>query len=97
LVGTDPLSKHDDYQAAVALLRVIYDMLDRRKGCETEQVTDGASQFQKRHVELELRSGIPTGMIRSGWLRRLFGRRHPIYPRSPLAEPIRTPCRTSAA
>jgi glycosyltransferase involved in cell wall biosynthesis len=80
-------SDRNDYQAAVALLRAIYDMVDRPKAWETENGIDGVAQFQARcaelnraYDELELRSGISTGMhdvsrAQGGMLRRLFGRR----------------------
>ena len=79
-------SDRNDYQAAVALLRAIYDMVDRLKSWETQQGIDGASQFQARCAELnqayddlERRTGIPTGMRaakeRGGILPRLFTRR----------------------
>jgi glycosyltransferase involved in cell wall biosynthesis len=58
-----------DYQAAVALLRAIYDMVDRLKAWEAEQGIDGVTLFDARCVELnqaydelERRTGIPTGM-----------------------------------
>ncbi len=64
-------SKHsdrDDYPAAVALLRAIYDMVDRVKTWETQQGIDGARTFGERcaelnraYDELERRLGIPTG------------------------------------
>ena len=66
--------------AAVALLRAIYDMVDRVKAWETDRNVDGAGAFQARcmeldraYDELEARHGIPTGM-RTGRLRRLIGR-----------------------
>jgi glycosyltransferase involved in cell wall biosynthesis len=78
-------SDRNDYQAAVALLRAIYDMVDRLKSWEAQQEIDGISQFQARcaelhqaYDELERRTGIPTGMHaaneRSSILRRLFTR-----------------------
>jgi glycosyltransferase involved in cell wall biosynthesis len=61
-----------DYQAAVALLRAIYDMVDRLKAWEAEQGTDGAALFDARcaalnqaYDELERRTGIPAGMHRT--------------------------------
>lgn len=61
-------SDRDDYPAAVALLRAIYDMVDRVKAWETEQGIDGARAFSERcaelnraYDELETRRGIPTG------------------------------------
>jgi len=61
-------SDRDDYPAAVALLRAIYDMVDRVKTWETQQGIDGASAFSARcaelnraYDELERRLGIPTG------------------------------------
>jgi glycosyltransferase involved in cell wall biosynthesis len=78
-------SDRNDYQTAVALLRAIYDMVDRLKSWETQQGIDGVSQFQVRcaelnqaYDELERRTGIPAGMHPSnerGILRRLFTRR----------------------
>jgi hypothetical protein len=83
------LSRHsdcNDYQAAVALLRAIYDMVDRVKVWEARQGFDGAGAFRARckelgraYDELESRLGIPTGM-RSGqpatgsMLQRMIGR-----------------------
>ena len=73
-------SDRNDYVAAVALLRAIYDMVDRVKAWETDRNVDGAGAFQARCVELdraydelEARLGIATGM-RGGRLRRLIGR-----------------------
>lgn len=61
----------NDYPAAVALLRAIYDMVDRIKAWETERGIDGAGAFRARCAELELaydeletRLGITTGMHR---------------------------------
>jgi glycosyltransferase involved in cell wall biosynthesis len=77
-------SDRNDYPAAVALLRAIYDMVDRLKAWETEQGLDGAGLFQARcaelnraYDELEMRSGIRTGMqdaadARGGMLHRLI-------------------------
>ncbi len=42
---TDDPSNHD-YPAAVALLRAIYDMVDRLKAWETERAVDGAAMFR---------------------------------------------------
>ena len=79
-------SNGNDYQAAVALLRAIYDMVDRVKAWETQQGIDGARAFQARcealnlaYDELETRLGIPTGMHRKlpagrALLHRLIGR-----------------------
>ena len=39
-------SSGDDYPAAVALLRAIYDMVDRLKAWETERGIDGAAMFR---------------------------------------------------
>jgi hypothetical protein len=41
-------SNGSDYQAAVALLRAIYDMVDRVKAWEAQQGLDGASAFRAR-------------------------------------------------
>jgi hypothetical protein len=79
-------SDRNDYQAAVALLRAIYDMVDRLKSWETQQGVDGVSQFQascaelnQAYDDLERRTGIATDMHvahkQSGLLRRLLGRR----------------------
>jgi glycosyltransferase involved in cell wall biosynthesis len=83
------LSRHsdrNDYQAAVALLRAVYDMVDRVKTWETQRGLDGASAFRTRceeldraYDELELRHGIATGMqgfpqAAGGILQRLIGR-----------------------
>jgi glycosyltransferase involved in cell wall biosynthesis len=61
----------NDYPAAVALLRAIYDMVDRIKAWETQRGIDGAAAFRARCAELELayddletRLGIATGMHR---------------------------------
>ena len=76
-----------DYQAAVALLRAIYDMVDRVKMWETRRGLDGAGAFRARceelgraYDELEVNAGIATGMHREpkatgGILQRLIGRR----------------------
>ena len=73
-------SDRDDYAAVVALLRAIYDMVDRVKVWETERNLDGAGAFRARCVELdraydelEVRLGIATGR-RSSRLQRLIGR-----------------------
>ncbi len=62
-------ARHDGYPAAVALLRAIYDMVDRLKAWETARGVDGAQAFRVRcaeleraYDELETRLGIPTGM-----------------------------------
>jgi glycosyltransferase involved in cell wall biosynthesis len=47
--GTD----RNGYIAAVALLRAIYDMLDRVKAWEVERGIDGAAAFRQRCAELE--------------------------------------------
>jgi glycosyltransferase involved in cell wall biosynthesis len=59
------------YPAAVALLRAIYDMVDRIKAWETQRGVDGAAAFRARCAELELaydeletQLGIATGMHR---------------------------------
>jgi glycosyltransferase involved in cell wall biosynthesis len=75
-------SDRGDYAAAVALLRAIYDMVDRVKEWEVERGLDGAAAFHARCVELEhaydeLESslGIATGARRNplrrpaGWRR----------------------------
>jgi glycosyltransferase involved in cell wall biosynthesis len=80
-------SDHDDYQATVALLRAVYDMVDRVKAWEVQQGLDGTAAFQTRceelgraYDELEIRLGIATGMQRNrrpigNMLQRLIGRR----------------------
>ncbi len=75
-------SDRGDYAAAVALLRAIYDMVDRVKQWEAERGLDGASAFQARCAELEhaydeLESslGIATG-ARPNRPQRLRGRRY---------------------
>ncbi len=62
-------SDRNDYVAVVALLRAIYDMVDRVKAWETERGLDGAAAFRTRcaeldraYDELETRLGIATGM-----------------------------------
>jgi glycosyltransferase involved in cell wall biosynthesis len=62
-------SDRDDYPAAVALLRAIYDMVDRLKMWEADRGIDGAATFRTRCAELEqayddleTRLGIPTGI-----------------------------------
>jgi glycosyltransferase involved in cell wall biosynthesis len=64
-------TNRNDYPAAVALLRAMYDMVDRVKAWEAEFECDGAAQFRARceelnlaYDELERRLGIPTGMAR---------------------------------
>lgn len=64
-------SSGNDYPAVVALLRAIYDMVDRIKAWETERGIDGAAAFRARcaelehaYDELETRLGIATGMRR---------------------------------
>lgn len=74
-------SHRDDYAAVVALLRAVYDVVDRVKLWEAEQGVDGAAAFQARcaeleraYDELESRCGIPTGMRArrlNGLVRRL--------------------------
>jgi glycosyltransferase involved in cell wall biosynthesis len=61
-------SDRNDYVATVALLRAIYDMVDRVKAWETERNLDGAGAFRARcaeleraYDELEVTFGIPTG------------------------------------
>lgn len=61
----------NDYPAAVALLRAIYDMVDRLKAWETQRGIDGAAAFRARCAELEqaydaleTTLGIATGMHR---------------------------------
>jgi glycosyltransferase involved in cell wall biosynthesis len=79
-------SDRNDYQAAVALLRAIYDMVDRVKAWEAQRGLNGASAFQARceelhraYDELETRLGIATGMHcnqqpAGNLLQRLIGR-----------------------
>jgi glycosyltransferase involved in cell wall biosynthesis len=62
-------SDRNDYPAAVALLRAVYDMVDRVKAWEAERGVDGNSAFRRRYGELdrayddlETRLGIATGM-----------------------------------
>jgi len=72
------LSRHSDrsdYAAAVAVLRAVYDMVDRVKAWEAERGLDGDDAFRARcaelnraYDELELRLGIATGM-RGRWRR----------------------------
>ena len=73
-------SDRNDYAAVVALLRAIYDMVDRVKAWETARDLDGAAAFRMRCAELdrayddlEARLGIPTGPRRRD-LRGLIGR-----------------------
>ena len=80
LAGVSRNSDRNDYVAAVALLRAIYDMVDRVKAWETDRDVDGATAFLARcgeldraYDELEARLGIATGM-RAGLLRRLIAR-----------------------
>ena len=61
-------TNRDDYPAAVALLRAIYDMVDRVKTWEAEQGMDGARAFRERcdelnraYDDLQARLGIRTG------------------------------------
>ena len=72
-------SDRNDYAAAVALLKAVYDMVDRVKAWEEERGLDGAGAFKARCAELdraydalETRLGIPTGM-RGNRLQRLLG------------------------
>lgn len=74
-------SDRNDYAAIVALLRAVYDMVDRVKTWEAERGVDGAAAFATRcaeldraYDELEARTGIATGR-RDNRLRRLIGRR----------------------
>ncbi len=67
----------DGYPAAVALLRAIYDMVDRLKAWEEAEAIDGEALFRARCAELQLaydelerRTGIPTGMEGSRHLPR---------------------------
>lgn len=62
-------SDRNDYPAAVALLRAIYDMVDRIKSWGSQRALDGAAAFRTRcaeleraYDELEIRLGIATGM-----------------------------------
>lgn len=62
-------SDRDDYPAAVALLRAIYDMVDRIKHWEAQRGVDGHAAFlarcgelQNAYDDLETRLGIRTGM-----------------------------------
>lgn len=64
-------SNRDDYPAAVALLRAVYDIVDRVKLWEARSGRDGSQAFQARcaeleqaYDELETRLGIATGMRR---------------------------------
>ena len=61
-------TNQDDYPAAVALLRAIYDMVDRVKMWEAERGIDGARAFRERcdelnraYDDLQTRLGIRTG------------------------------------
>lgn len=70
-------SDRDDYPAAVALLRAVYDMVDRVKEWEAQLGRDGGETSQARWRELEqeydtLERGlsIPTGMGREAKRRR---------------------------
>ncbi len=88
-------SDGNDYQAVVALLRAIYDMVDHVKAWEARQGLDGSYQFQRRcdelnraYDELETRLGIATGMHRGQpWSRttmqRLIKRLHRRLKRQP--------------
>lgn len=74
-------SDRNDYPAAVALLRAIYDMVDRIKAWEAQRGHNGAAAFQARcseleraYDELESRLGIPTGMQPAKRLGRLMRR-----------------------
>jgi glycosyltransferase involved in cell wall biosynthesis len=64
-------TNRDDYPAAVALLRAIYDMVDRVKTWETERGIDGTRAFRERcdelnraYDDLQTRLGIRTGAHR---------------------------------
>jgi hypothetical protein len=72
-------SDRNDHVATVALLRAIYDMVDRVKTWEAERGVDGAHAFATRcaelgraYDELETRLDVPTRM-RGSRLRRLIG------------------------
>jgi glycosyltransferase involved in cell wall biosynthesis len=79
-------SDRNDYRAAVALLRAVYDMVDRVKAWEVEQGLDGDRAFQLRcealdraYDDLQTRLGIATGMHcgqqpAGNMLQRLIGR-----------------------
>ncbi len=71
-------SDRNDYPAAVALLRAVYDMVDRIKDWEAQRGLDGAAAFRGRcaeldraYDELETRLGIATGMRAKSRLSRL--------------------------
>lgn len=68
-----------DYPAAVALLRAVYDMIDRVKVWETDSGLDGAARFAARcadlndqYDELSRRLNIPTQAL--PWFTRLRAR-----------------------
>ncbi|MEJ0017092.1 MAG: glycosyltransferase [Acetobacteraceae bacterium] len=77
-------SDRNDYAAAVALLRAVYDMVDRVKAWETARGVDGDQAFRTRCAELEVEydaleasQGIATGRRRrprGAWARRMMGR-----------------------
>lgn len=74
-------SDRNDHAAAVALLRAVYDMVDRVKAWEAERGLDGGEAFTARCAELEqaydeltTRTGVATGK-RANRLRRLIERR----------------------
>jgi glycosyltransferase involved in cell wall biosynthesis len=63
-----------DYAAAVALLRAVYDMIDRVKAWEQDAALDGAALFAAKCAELgsaydalERRTAIRTGAARPWW------------------------------
>jgi glycosyltransferase involved in cell wall biosynthesis len=68
-LGRSRQSDRDDYPAAVALLRAIYDMVDRIKHWEARRGVDGDAAFlarcgelQSAYDDLETRLGIRTGI-----------------------------------
>ena len=71
----------NDYSAAIALLRAVYDIVDRVKRWEVQRNLNGGAAFaarcqelQRAYDELETRLGIPTGMRAGSLLQRLIGR-----------------------
>jgi len=79
-LGDSRRSDRNDYAAVVALLRAVYDIVDRVKVWEVERGLDGAAAFRARCAELEqaydelqVRCGIATG-ARGNILQRLIAR-----------------------
>jgi glycosyltransferase involved in cell wall biosynthesis len=74
-------SDRNDYAAAVALLKAIYEIVDRVKVWEEQRGLDGVAAFharctelQRAYNDLETRLGIATGMRPRSRLRQMIGK-----------------------